>query len=86
MMMNATEMRATADKAVANRIAKEKEKAMTFCDTIVMGAIENTANCGGYATLVSVDNGINLDFVAKYLTKNGYKVEFNMGTTMRIKW
>ena len=86
MMMNATEMRAAADKAVAARIANEKNRAMTFCDTVVMEAIEHVANSGGYATIVSVDNGISLDFVAEYLTNNGYKVEFNMGTTMRVKW
>ena len=85
-MINATEMRAAADKAVATRIANEKSRAMTFCDTTVMEAIENVANCGGYTTIVSVDNGISLDFVAEYLTNNGYKVEFNMGTTMRVKW
>lgn len=85
-MKNATEMRKIAEKAIADRQNKYKEEAMIYCDTKVMAAIEYSASKGESQTVIQVPHGINLDYVATCLSENGYGVEFNMGTTMRVNW
>lgn len=86
MMRNATEMKKIAEKVITDRQNKYKEEAMTYCDTKVMEAIEYAASKGECQMVIQVPHGITLDYVATYLNKNGYGVEFNMGTTMRVSW
>ena len=83
---HAAEMKKIAEKAITDHQNKRKEEAITYCDTKVMEDIENASNKGECQTVIQVPLGINLDYVADYLSKNGYGVEFNMGTTMRVNW